>query len=454
MEQLTSASRTTYSFTSTDSITSTIVAKTSEPTLRIEQCFASKLNREIIDAAIYKLISEEPILSSRLTGSKKPIWIKSAYEPKQFIKTFTSEEEYHSFKNIPVDIEVGPLIQCALLYNERRTLFLIKLAHEVADGFGVKQAAVKIAENYRKLKENSLSTEPSLSSQHASYRSSSQLLSFIPLRALFRLFIIYIKDKQDMFGKGKSVNVSHEIFDEKSPGTTHFSLSKSFTDHLRKTARSLNVNLNDILLTAFLRSMATNSKDPEELYRICMTVNLRRYVENPNQLPISNLSNIECINLKRNLGNTFAETLSKVSAIIQDKKQNWIGLSIIFDLVMQKPLSFNLRKRLHADFVRKTIEKKNTAFLLTNVGRFDAGSLEMEGLPEDLEILGPIVRSPFWNTVVWEFNQAIHFSAGIFNYSQRRHHLNNLYEQVIEELASFSGFELKHDSSKIKGEIA
>lgn len=449
MEPVSSKKETTFPFTSTDSITSTIVAQTSEPTLRLELHYLADLDQLKLLESIKKLINEEPILNCHLIDGRRPKWERLDSNQEVHLKHFTCDFSYQKFKSEPINIHNGPLIQCALLKKGEKNIFLIKIAHEVADGFGVKQAATRIAKHYR----DNIDTPAQINTAIKQSRSSLRLLSFIPFHSLLTLFLTYIKDKRDMFSGGKTINISHDIFSNADPGYISRTISRELTINVRKTARIKGVTINDVLLTAFLRAIAGVSEDEEELFRICMTVNLRKYLNDPDNMPISNLSSIECINLKRNLGSDFESTLNQVHGKIEKKKKSWIGLGIIFDLLIQKPMPFSMRKSLHKGFVDTSIKERNTAFLLTNVGKLTPEALEMEAHPYDIELLGPVVFSPFWNTVVSEYDGTIKLTSYMYNSDKRSSKLNDIYSQVVSELQKFSSFNVTQNHAVIEDAI-
>lgn len=436
MAKLKRASDISFPFTGTDSLTNTIVAQTSEPTLRLELTYKEPIEPVRLERSIKKLVESNPVLGCRLDMNKKPKWVPVEKSNDYYLRIYSSKKDFNNFKSAPINIHNGPLLQCGIINKPDTSRIVIKIAHEAADGFGLKQSAYQIAHNYRNNIDKS--TNKSLTPTYS--RSPRILLSFIPLRHLFSLFFTYLRDKKDMFGGGGSVNVSHKIMPNTEPGYCSFDLEQSLVSHLRNKADAEHATLNDLLITAFLRAISYRSSFHNEASRISMTVNLRRYHNSADDLPIANLSSFESINLQNNPGASFSETLDKVVSITTKKKANWIGLGLLFDLAIQKPLPLTMRRKFHKRLIDSSISRKNTAFLLTNVGRIDIDRLYISGKPCNIELLGPVAFSPFWNTVVTEYEGALKFTAYMYSYPNRSSELIELWKSVKNDLIAYSGY--------------
>lgn len=431
-------------FHSSDSIIHTIVAQSSETTLRFELSFRHRLDRERLLAAIDIVLIQEPILRCTLVGGDKPVWQRQDVKSNAILLHTESPEEYRRLKDQSIDIRHGPMLSLCLLQKCDGDTLLFKTAHEVTDGDGLKRIVSLVARHYSE----PLAAIPSARELADRSRGLLQLVRELPWRRLPVLFWFNIKQKIDLSVPATSLNLSSAVVAHPGKGYASKTFDANTTDVLRNYARMRNASLNDLLMAAFFRALAKQSDwNGADALRITMSINLRQYLANPDQVSVSNFSSMECINLGTDLGVDFPETLKKVSAMTRLKKSQWIGLNILVDLLLQKILPFRWLKKMHRSMFKMIIKNNNTPFLLTNVGKIAAEDSVFDHAPESVELLAPVVYDPFWNTVAYEYNGQLKLSGFVFDAKTRLPLLKALYQGVDEELMAVVGHLVKANAA-------
>jgi len=338
-----------FKFQSSDSVITTLVALSCEPTLRLQLEFQDRLDIDRLKKALLELVKFEPVLSTRLILSNEPYYSPVDINENSILTVTSSNEEYECFRDLKVDVEQGPLFSCALYKADKKDILLFKIAHEAADGYGMVEAVKFVAKQYS-TGEGHTESGPAHYTYHTLSRSPQRLLKQFGLKQYPKLFWLNCKEKLGYFFPAGTMAYHTGESGLKKPAFYTKSFDANMVDAMRVFSRTHDVTINDMLLTAFLRASASHvGFKGEEALRILMTINLRRYIES-SDIPsseICNLSAMECINLKKNLGNDFLDTATRVSKITKRKKKDGIGLSFLFDLFIQEKMKFTTLKKMN-----------------------------------------------------------------------------------------------------------
>ena len=111
--------------------------------------------------------------------------------------------------------------------------------------------------------------------------------------------------------------------------------------HLREYGHSHNATLNDMVVAAIFRALIIEEKwDQQSHLRLNTSVDLRRwYLSGEQDEAIANLSAMEVLSLKDDIGDSFLTTLERVVACMESRKSSYIGLS---DLIGSLPVMISL----------------------------------------------------------------------------------------------------------------
>ncbi len=428
-----SASAKRFKFQSTDSVITTLVALSSEPTVRYELDFSSPLDTTRLLAALKGLLRFEPVLSSRLVLDHDPHFEWQAQDDNTLLFMTESREAYDAFKGQRINVEQGPLAAFGLYRRPDGDTLLFKLAHEAADGFGLAAAVSFTADYYR----DPAAAEARIRAPHELSRSPKRLIKQFSLLDYPKLAWLNLKEKVGYFLPAGTMAYHAGQSGLVTPAFVTRQISVETVKAMRDYARRHDASLNDMLLAAFLRAMA-NKVDfkGDKALRILLTINLRRYLAK-STIPsseICNLSAMECVNIKRELGNTLADTLSKVTEVTQAKKKAGIGLSFLLDLVINEKLKFETQRKMNQSTRDMVMKTENFAVTVTNVGEVNPASVQFDNAPDQVRVFAPLAYAPFWCFAVCEFGGQLNINVALD--SRRVDLLNALFDAVEGEIST------------------
>ncbi len=111
-------------------------------------------------------------------------------------------------------------------------------------------------------------------------------------------------------------------------------------ERLKKQAHARNVTINDLLLTAYLRTLAVIAEAPQKTIAVCNSVDLRRYLPDQAISAVSNLSGMNLIKASCAPAESFAATLRKVAAETTRMKNNQPGINMALFIAVHGSMPF------------------------------------------------------------------------------------------------------------------
>lgn len=418
-------------FHSTDSIINTMVSQSCETTLRMQMAFSHHLDLPRLLVALESTLAEEPILQCRLVVIDKPAWQRIHISANDIFMQTDDKEKYQLFNDEAIDLHNGPLIKCAVLHAPDGDTLFFKISHEIADGDGFIRAVALVARHYNE----SPNAITSLLQATPRSRSPRQLLDILSWWHYPILLALNLKQKFELLTPPSCLNLSQGSMTNQGKMGHTKAFDPTITDQLRRYARIQNTTLNDVLLTACLRALVTQGNwNRRDALRITMSINLRQYLPDPNQATVCNISSMECLNLGKEPGDSFSETLKKISAATRLKKSNWIGLNALFDFFLQSVTPYPRLKKMHRSVFDTIIKNNNTPFLLTNIGNVKADQFIFDREPYDIEFFAPAVYAPFWNSVAYEYKGQLKLACLMYDGKARLSTLKAFYQEVENEL--------------------
>ncbi|HUV25492.1 MAG TPA: hypothetical protein VMW26_08700, partial [Methanomassiliicoccales archaeon] len=176
---------------------------------------------------------------------------------------------------------------------------------------------------------------------------------------------------------------------------------------IRSYAKEKGVTMNDVLLTAFCRSLFIICDPPlNRRLRVEVPTNLRRYLPEGREKIISDISAVYFLTIDRRDDESFEETLQRVHQDIDKKKRNQVELAemLLLELALL-PGTFFLRK------LKEYTNFKIAHPALSNLGMIDHEVADFGPVPvKDLQMIGPTLFPPNIGLGVNTFHQRMTLS--------------------------------------------
>ena len=210
-----------------------------------------------------------------------------------------------------------------------------------------------------------------------------------------------------------------------------YKLSENRFSMLKKYSKDHLVTINDIILAAYYRALykILNLKPYESLTIPCY-IDLRRYLPDKKAQGICNLTSIVTCNIGSNIGDNFDETVKKVNAEMNKKKDNYPGLSKLSTLsLLFKILPFfKIKEIINSNYVNPMIG-------MTNIGIIDSDRLIFgETTIEDALITGSIKYPPYFQLALTTFNNSITFSVNLYGSQDDADLIQKFFVLLVKEL--------------------
>ncbi len=407
--------------------------------------FAGRIHPELLENALRLSLERVPVLGARFVpGWRTGFWEPSGKNAIVLEKEKTEEADEKAvpaFFATPLDHLTGPLIRARLFRGERDTICL-NISHFVADASGVKAYAALLADLYTRLL-----ADPD-------YIPCSSGLPSRSLRRVFRCFSwrqkggILRQAFADVLAQ-PPWPLPYTLPGRASPREKRAYVIRHMDTelfcHLQNWCQRNGATVNDVLMAAFFRAFAviSDSKDGRvprrRSHRLIVTADLRRYLS-PEQAAdlICSLSGWVPVTLGRDAGRTMVDTCRRVSALMQRKKQGYLGLGVLSaGAVVLKAAPLSLAAACGKPLAALAAAAGVVAPSFTNMGRLDPAQMDFGGLSlEDAYLVPPVVYPPVFGCGVSGFRDRLTLSAGICEPGFHREDVNALFEQVVQEICA------------------
>ncbi len=267
------------------------------------------------------------------------------------------------------DLFSGPQIRLSVLRSKADTL-VIRINHVAGDGGGLKDLTLLLSETYRKLKENPGYAPP----VNTGSRSLRQIFSRFGRADLLKIVRRSFRDAAEFLRPAKFLTSSLETGCRTHPAMLVRRVPAERFARVRAYGKSHSATVNDVMVAAHLRAFY-RFLNPGGWPRLVITADLRRHLPREQAEAVCNLSGFFYLDLGRNLGESFDETLFKVRDRIDALKKDYLALgNFPLTTLAFKSLPLPLSLKVH-DFLGH-IQKKQAktegrvAPLFTNTGAF------------------------------------------------------------------------------------
>jgi NRPS condensation-like uncharacterized protein len=405
----------------------------SDPVIHMELVFRGKPDEARLARAFDLLLDAEPVLGCRFVVKwGRPCWQRLPVESRSCFTTVRSAEEYEACRSASLDAREGPQVRVFLLKDKAGHRLLVKVSHVASDAGGVKEIVASASRIYRSLKENEdFAPEPN----DRGSRSILQVMRRVPWNAYPGIVLRHVRRAYgNFFPSG-----THTIPVEKT-GHGRIVYSTRTIDAARAAgladyARRRGATLNDMVVTAFFRTLAGSGWDGRKALRLATTVDLRRYLPGNRGAGICNLSAIEIISPGNDGVRDFESTLARVSSITGDLKARWIGLGDYASLVPTAGLlPFRWMDAFMGGLVLTGAMKQNLVVAFTNMGPIEPGDVTFDRRPEQAMLLVPPSNPGRFITGLSGYAGTLSLSAGVVPSTMRDIAPGQFFDRLLDQL--------------------
>ncbi len=339
----------------------------------------------------------------------------------------------HDFLSTRISEQLGPQFKVMVLRTASTDSLILKLNHQVADACAVKEFGYLLAFLYDRLK-----TCPQFQPQ-VDCRSRSLRQVFGPFSAgrLLRVAARHVAETLDNFHPSKNL---------------YFPVSGTFGGAFRWVFKRFDqvrvravktyciqtrATVNDVMTTALVRAWSELGTWPENgVMRVVGTVDLRRHLPDSCSAGLCNLSSFYFLNLGKDPGDDFCQTLKRVKTRMDALKSKDIGLGFILgNWLFTGCLPFALQKFWVRKVMFRLMHIGHVPPVMTNMGEIDERRLDF-GNPgvAAAELIAPPCYPPFFGAGLSGFRNCLSLSAGGSTASDFVDRTQALFDCVDREL--------------------
>lgn len=386
--------------------------------------FKSGPDAGVLKKAVIASIEAIPILGTRYADGARPHW--TGLDPNDFCRAFVSvrtEMEFEEFVVSRVDECLGPQIRVCILDSPPFAVAL-KMNHMVCDAAGFKDYLYFLCQIY-----SGLLADPAYRpTEITGDRSMRGVLRRVGMGAKFKSLLLQSKENN---GNG---GIRFPLSDggEARPFILTRKLGRERMVKLKEYGRAKGTTLNDVVLTAFYRCLFQRValSFGTEL-RIPIMVDMRRYLEETGEFSyLTNLSSTVVTALECRPDEHFENTLSRVKAMMDEKKRGNIGLNAFVKL--------NLMYRIYGDRIANRLLRsvlKNPLICMTNVGILDSGQVSFGDLrPHGAFLCGSIKYKPYFQLAISSYEDELTLSVNLYGSADDRDRILSFLDEIEEEL--------------------
>lgn len=395
--------------------------------------FDHVLDADRLAQALDILFDAWPILGCRfVVQGNRLYWERiSKTDRRHAFSIINTEQECETFCTKQVDSRTGPQVNLGLFPSPVKTTVILKLSHQVSDGSGFAHILRTLSSTYTRLQQDpSYHPTPHI---HGS-RSGSQIMRQLPWTALPVILKNFITLTWSLNHPRATQMLPLAPWDNTAWSYRVRHISASRTGRIINFAKNHQATLNDAILTALLRSLAScGNRAGNAVLRIQMTVDLRGwYARAPGEEALCNLSAFEYVNLGTDPGTDFGATLGRVAAITRARKRSYFGLSEALLVPLVTALPYRWLVRLVDYTARKKAAQKNVPCLLTNTGPIAPENVAFGQPPIAAWVLPHVLFPPGFCLCVSSYNNTISLSAGVSRGSYAL--VDSFLDQMVAEL--------------------
>lgn len=369
--------------------------------------FDSLIDFAILEKAVRLSLDVEPILGCEFViNQMKPVWRRHReLDQRKWCTLLETEDIEETLQNILCKpfISLNYQLEVYILRSKCKDTLCIKLNHFCSDGGGAKRYIYLLKQLYLQVLEKS-DVWPQIDYYDNRTNEIFRNLNVENPALCIDPKIVTLQPTWAFPHENKKI-------DQFNYSILH--LSKDETDQLSLASANNKVTWNDIILTAYYRALfSIIQPDFNQLMEICVTMDLRKYLINPEQKAICNLSGVlnHRIIRKQESGEV---TLSRVADAMREIKENNPGLHSAASIEMLSKMDFEIVADGIQNAWEESVRAGKSTVNLSNFGIISAETLCFgETAVLDAFIVTPVFRAPSFMLGASTYKNKITFTVG------------------------------------------
>ena len=386
--------------------------------------FESKLDAEVLKKAVISSIEAIPILGTRyIDEGRRPRWEsidRARFEDACAIARRSTE--FDEFVTSRIDETAGPQVKVCLLDSELSAIALT-MSHMVCDAAGFKEYLYFLCEIYGGIIAGQENKPIAITGD----RSMGAVLERFGMGRKLRSLLSQSKDNN------RSGHYRFPLSEggDRLPFILTHKLGREKTEAITGYCRAHGATLNDVVLAAYYRCLFRRlALSPGSELHIPVMVDMRRYLRKRAGYGVpTNLSSTVITRLEYRPDESFADTLNRVKAIMDEKKDGDIGLNgfiklhAIYGMLPNRLANFLLRRGL-----------KNPLICMTNVGSLDSDRISFGDLrPWDAFMCGSTKYKPHFQLALSSYGGELTMSSNLYGNASDRERVLSFFHEVERE---------------------
>jgi len=380
-----------------------------------------KINVDRFKNTIQSTIDIFPLISSNYYESFfYSKWKFQKHSIEEFINIIEGKEGEEDdiimeefFKNL--DYDNGPQMRFVIVQYPDHDSLVILINHMLCDATAFKEYLYMFCDIY---------TNP----EHVNSYSPMGDRSLIPLFHSFTL-----KERFDILTYKEEPPQKNLTLDFKGDSDRPFLEKRTLTQEdfnkLKAYSKAKQVSLNDLFFTAMMRTLY---KVFNQTVNILCDINLRKYIMNKETNDFTNiLTTINC-DIGEELGDTFEETLNKVTQCLKKEKDNiYCMKGLYLTEVVKKLVPYRICKYLLSRGCSPS------PFEITNLGIIDKSKVHFGNVEVSSVLLtGSTKYIPSFELSICTFDKILSFCVNFYGTPSDQKIISDILDSFIKELTS------------------
>lgn len=398
-----------------------------------------KLDPTRFEQAMRCLFMAEPVMGSRfIPHPLRPWWEPvTNLERDDFLSLKKGgENELMEFIAEPFDFFGAPQVRACIVSSDEHDTLCLKYSHVPTDGASVKEGTYLIAEYYRRLgSDPHYMPEPNLDGS----RSARQISSRFGLLDKLKMLRRYTRNSPLKKGSWKAFPVSAPASDKRTPYMLRVTVPPEKFRTMKAYGIRYGATVNDMLLTAFYRSLHNViGAMPGREMGVMTTADLRRYLPEKKAGALCCMSAFFYSNIGEDIGVNFNDTLMKVKEDTVFQKGDFLGLGDYPALAFfMNLLPYAIGQSALKALMNFEMNDGHSKAGLTNLGIIDENLFDLGGPGiNDAYILVPlsIMLKKIYITGFTTFRDKVSISSGFYGSEKDRALVESILNKMVSEL--------------------
>lgn len=380
------------------------------------------LDRERLESGLLKILEKVPVLHTVLTVDGLRIKRKYLSDYRCNIKFVDSpediQEEILRFISAPCFPENDLPLKLLVVRKNTCDTLCVKIDHTASDASGLKNIVYLLSDVY----------------------STGEITLPVNLdRGMWQVFrkvsVYRIICEALRFKMPSSIQfILKGPFSRDGAFVARVALGPEWYKSLHDLAQTLNMTINDILLTAVYRTVFKYLPENEEEYPILVPVDMRRYLEPNKRCLISNCSGALYMTLSNIADESFSNTLKRVKCRMNEFKNCAPGIGAAATIAAGALLGGKKLKMVYDSAAKYESGSIN----LTNFGVVDESLLHFDDIQaKQVYAVGPVQKAPGLVITVSTFRNTLNFTLQGNDKQKVKPFVTGFFEGIQAELIDF-----------------